>query len=419
MYLIASPEENPMKMTLFLRRIPTGIITTRDVSAMSRSALAGVAALTAVALSACGGTSAGTTATRGAVSQEGLQHAEQAVDSHLNSLANFQAPGAAVPGLAAYRGRTIAYIPVTLKATYFEAEFEQITAAAALLGMKVQVCDAQAQPTAATQCLNQAVAARSAGIITDSLPFALAHNAYAAAVKAGIPVVASDVTDPLPSDWTGHVLTTNNGQDVGARLMADAIIADSQGKADVLFLNTTTTSTTKVSSDAVLNEFSTQCPGCEVTTAAWEATAVQKIPTTVSVALTAHPNVNYVYVSYDQPAGPPAIQGVQNSGRKAKLKLIGYGADVSAMQRLADGTQLADVAVDPALVAWNNTDRLLRLIAGVRVPAESAYVIPRRVFTKDNVTSVKGTSVDEFKSGSWFTDGKFRQTYEQLWTNAS
>ncbi|MFJ5780162.1 sugar ABC transporter substrate-binding protein [Streptomyces sp. NPDC093094] len=389
--------------------------TSRAATGRTKWALLAVTALATASLSACGGSdsSDGTGSPR--ASAEGVAHAKAAVEQHLPALDQFVAPGREISGLEGFKGRTIAYVPITLKATYFQAELEQITEAAELLGMKVQVCDAQAQPTVATQCINQAVAARSAGIITDSVPFALARNAYAAAVKADIPVVASDVSDPVPAEWEGHMATTDNGQDVGGRLMADAIIADSGGDADVLFVNTTSTSTTKRSSDAVLDEFRTQCPGCRVTTAAWEPTAVQKIPTTVSVALNADRNIDYVYVSYDQPAAPLAIQGMQLSGRADELKLVGYGSDVTAMQRLASGKQLADVAVDPALVAWNNTDRLLRMMTETDVPAASAYTIPRRIFNKSNIGSVNGRSVDEFKNGAWFTDGSFRKTYAQLW----
>ncbi|MDL4818589.1 sugar ABC transporter substrate-binding protein [Actinomadura opuntiae] len=379
------------------------------------AAAAAAAALTAAGLSACGESDASGGAGHGATSAAGLQHAKTAVENHKNVQGTFKAPGEKIAGLGKFKGRTIAYVPITLKATYFQAELEQITQAAAPLGMKVQVCDAQAQPTAATQCLNQAVASGSAGIITDSLPFALARNAYAAAAKAGVPVVASDVSDPIPQQWANKVVTTDNGQDVGGRLMADAIIADSGGKAKVLFVNTTSTSTTKKSSDAVLEEFKTYCPGCKVTTAAWEASAVQKIPTTVSVALNADPSIDYVYVSYDQPASPPALQGMQLSGRANKLKVVGYGSDVAAMQRIANGKQLADVAVDPALVAWNNTDHLLRMLSGAQRPEESAYTIPRRVFNKSNIHSVNGGSVKDFKDGAWFTDGSFRKTYAQLW----
>jgi ribose transport system substrate-binding protein len=377
---------------------------------------AAVAALGLAVLTACGNSASGSTAPAAATSPADVTAAKSAVDAQLAALTQIKAPGGQVTGLGKFSGGTIAYIPITLKATYFEAELEQITQAVQPLGLRVQVCDAQAQPTVATQCLDQAVSAKSVGIITDSLPFALAKNSYASAVAAGIPIVASDVSDPLPPEWAGKITTTDNGQDVGSRLMADAIIADSGGTANVLFVNTTSTSTTKESSDAVLDEFAKRCPGCKVQQVGWEATAVQKIPTAVSVALNSNPGVGYVYTSYDQPAGPLVIQGMQLSGRADKLKLVGYGADVSAMQRIAGGNQFVDVAADPALIAWNNTDRLLRMMSGAQVPPASEYTVPRRVFNSSNVGTVNGASVDEFKNGAWFTDGSFRQTFHQLWS---
>ncbi|WP_410574769.1 sugar ABC transporter substrate-binding protein [Amycolatopsis sp. cmx-4-61] len=352
---------------------------------------------------------------RGTTPAANVEHATSQVQSHRTASTSVKAPAAVIPGLDKLRGKTVGYIPITLKATYFQAQLEQLTEALTPLGVHVQACDAQAQPTVATQCLNQAVAAGSAGIITDSLPFALARNAYAAATSANIPVVAADVSDALPPEWRGKILETNNGQDVGSRLMADAIISDSKGSANVLFANTTSTSTTQKSSDAVQDEFAKFCQGCKVTTVAWDATAVQKIPTAVSVALNADPSIDYVFASYDQPAGPLVIQGMQLSGRNRSLKLVGYGADVSAMQRISTGAQLADVAADPALVAWNNADRLLRMTVGQQPPGDDGYTTPRRVFDSTNIRTVNGSSVAAFKDGSWFTDGSFRKTYQQLW----
>ena len=66
-------------------------------------------------------------------------------------------------------------------------------------------------------------------------------------------------------------------------------------------------------------------------------------------------------------------------------------------------------------MAWNNTDRLLRLMSGADVPEASAYMIPRRIFNKSNIDSVDGRSVKGFKNGAWFTDGSFRDTYHKLW----
>ena len=398
-----------------------GLAAVAAAAVLGLSACASSTASSTVASSATGSsaTAAGTSADAGstgtASGSAGVAHAKAQIASHLNMQTTFQVPGGPVTGLAKFKGRTITYIPITLQATYFQAEYAQISSAAALLGIKVQVCNAEAQPTVATQCINQAVAAKSAGIITDSLPFALAQNAYAAAVAANIPVVASDVLDPLPAGWSKDLVATSNGQDVGGRLMADAIIADSGGTAQVLFANTTSTSTTKDSSDAVLNEFSTYCPGCKVTTVNWDPSQVQQIPTAVSVALNANRNIGYVYASYDQPAGPAVVQGMQLSGRKSNLKLVGYGAVVAAMGQIADGSQLADVAVDPAIVAWNNTDRLLRMMAGQPVPAESAYTVPRRAFDSSNISSVDGSSVKDFEDGAWFSNGSFRGDYAKLW----
>ncbi len=378
-----------------------------------------IAVLAAVTLTACGSSngsgSSGTTSGAASTGSSGVDHAKSEVESHLAALSSFKAPGGPISGLDALKGGTITYVPITLQATFFQAQYEQISQAAAPLGIKVQSCDAKSQPTVATQCINQAVAAKSIGIITDSIPFALAQNAFDAAAAANIPILASDANEPVPASLTGKVVTSTTGQDVGGRLMADAIIADSGGSAHVLFVNSTSNNSAKQVSAAVQDEFKAYCPGCVVSTATWEPTSVQKIPTAVSVGLNADPKINYVYTRYDTPAGPLVLQGMQLSKQGSSLKLVGYGADPAALQRIKNGTQLADVATDSGLGAWNNTDRLLRTVTKTPVPAESAYTLPRRIFNSTNVSSVGDLTVDAFKSGAWFSDGQFRSTYKQVW----
>lgn len=388
-----------------------------------RTAATAGAVLAAVTLAACAsnsstnagsGSSSSASASGGA--SEGVKYSRSQVAANLNPVRDVKIPEGSISGLEKFRGGTVTYVPITLQATYFQAQAEQISEALKPLGIKVQACDAKAQPTVATQCINQAIAGKSVGIVTDSLPFALAQNAYDAAAAAGIPIVASDVTDEVPEAQKGKITTTVNGQDVGARLMANAIIADSGGGAHVLFVSQTTTSTTKKVAEAVREEFATRCPDCVVSEAPWEPTAVQKIPTAVSVGLSKDPQIRYVFVQYDQPAGPLAIQGMKLSSQATGLKLVGYGSDVSAMQRIANGEQLADVATDPAVIAYNNTDRLLRMMTGMKVPdAAASYTVPRRVFNGTNINTVQGTNVEQFKNGAWFTDGSFRTDYQKLW----
>lgn len=322
----------------------------------------------------------------------------------------FPAPGPALTGVKGkLTGKTVWYIPIFLQAPIFTAESVALTEALKTAGATVHVCDAATNPSTADSCLKQAVSSHAAGIVTGAMDYSFASQAYAAAIAAKIPIVATDNDKPGSFPNSPDVRRLTIGGPVYAALGADWIIADSGGKAHVLYVadnsNAGVTQTT-----AVKGEFTKQCPGCKLTVVNFSDPTIDKLPTAVSSAMTANPKIDYVFGGYDAPSGIFALQGAkQVTGRK--FTYLTVTGQPPGLQRVAGGQQAADPGVDTAETMWNASDALLRMITGAK---QVTYLPAVRLFTKSNVPSDTKSS-SAYAAGTWYSNGGFAAMYKKLW----
>jgi ribose transport system substrate-binding protein len=363
--------------------------------------------------SGAGGTASAAAAGSTPSATAGVAHARSVLAGVGGIVTSFSPVGPAVSGAAAHRGETITYIPIFLQAGYFSVSAANLKQAAAEVGINLQVCDGKAVPSTVAACFTQAISDRSAAIITDSVPIAEAPNNYAAAAAAKIPVVMLNNDTPISASLAPYVRSLSVRQVAYAGYGADAIIAASGGKANVLAVLSDESGETKMAEAAFLKEMATYCPGCSVTTVTYLSNELQDVPTQVSTALLKHPDTNYVFAQYDSPLAPAVIQGMQQAPKTSSIKLIAEGGDLGGLQRVAAGQQFADISNDPAYSAWSALDYALRLIVNPNA-AEPAYQIPARVFYSSTVKPLSLTE-SAWIAGSWYTSGSFRTMYESLW----
>ena len=392
--------------------------------------LLGAAALVAMTAAACssgqsstsdaGGTSsptaAGSTAsgsTAAASTAAGVAHAQSVLAGIGGDVTSFSPVGSAISGLAAHRGETVTYIPIFLEAGYFSVSAANLKQAAAQVGINLEVCDGKAVPSTVAACFTQAISDHSAAIITDSVPIAEAPNSYAAAASAKIPVVMLNNDTPISGSLAPYVRSLSVGQVSYAAEGADAIIAASGGKANVLAVLSADNGETELAAAAFQKEMATYCPGCSVTTVTYQTAELEDVPTEVSTALLRHPDTNYVFAQFDSPLTPAVIAGIQQAHKTSSIKLIAEGGDLGGLQRVAAGQQFADIANDPAYSAWSGLDYALRLIVNPNA-AEPTYQIPARVFYSGTVKPLTLTD-SAWIAGSWYTNGSFRKMYDSLW----
>jgi ribose transport system substrate-binding protein len=384
---------------------------------MSISRVLGAAtAVTALAvLSACGGgdSSANAPADSGE-SQNSALAAE--VEAARAEVTNFATPTARFDA-STLRGKTVYYIPITLKAESFQIVSKSLTEAFRGVGVTVQACDGGANPSTSAACLGQAMAAHAAGVIADALPVGLAANAFAALRTAKIPVLivnqlrpAGQTDDKLLAYEPGNAVQMLN-------MAAKWIAADSGGSAKILTQEfTDSPNTVAYLEDNAFKTLKSACGGCENTVNKVSSANFSLIPSSTSSALLRNPGANYLWTEFDTIL-QPTMAGVQQAGFISKIKGVSTDGLLGGLQLLRAKNYLyADVAADYNFQAWANADSIMRMALGLDVPADPT--IPMRVFDRTNIDQIKNLDATGEQSGEWFGATTYKDVYTKLWSGA-
>ncbi|WP_306207100.1 sugar ABC transporter substrate-binding protein [Actinoplanes sp. RD1] len=328
-------------------------------------------------------------------------------------------PGYAIPadpisGLDAVKGKTVYYIPITQQAPQFGVTQKALTAALGKAGVKVQTCNGNATPTDISACVSQATRARAGAIVTDAIPYALGANALDAAIAAGIPVLNTnqlpDETHPA-AEKHGYITAPGSDQMVA---VADWIINDSGGKAEVVINQSTDGPSAVAYVTAAKDEFAKECPDCKVTINPISSANFSLIPSSTSSALLKNPGVKYVVSEFDQYL-QPTLGGVQQAGRLAGVKGLTGAAQLAGLQMLKNGNFLyAGVSQASAYQGWADADAVLRMMTGTSGADLPEHKIPIRLFTRETIGSVSLTDAAQ-ASGEWFGPTDFPASYLKLW----
>lgn len=380
------------------------------INTRQRIALVGVGAAATVLLAACStGTSdssSSSTASAGPLADK--------VAALEKAGSGYPVPSGQVSGVDALKGRTVYYIPITQQSPQFAVTQTALEAAFGKVGVTLQVCNGNATPTGVAACLSQATKARAGAIITDAIPYVLAANAFDAAIKAGIPVLNTNQTEDSAHPAAaklGYIYAPGSEQMVA---VADWIINDSNGKANVVINQSTDGPSPVAFVAAAKAEFAKECPGCTVTINAISSANFPLIPSSTSSALLKNPNAKYVVSEFDQYL-QPTLAGVQQAGKIAAVRGVSGAAQLSGLQMLDKKNFLyASVGQASAYQGWVDADAVLRMMTGTAGDKLPRYTIPIRLFTRDTIGSVPLTAAAQ-ASGEWFGPADYTNAFLGLW----
>lgn len=349
-------------------------------------------------------------------SSSGVATAKAEIAKYSGLSTTFTAPGPSIHAAKLLRGKTVWYVPVFLESGYFETEEAALADALKPLGAKLQVCDAKASPTTASACITQAVSSNAAGIVTSAVPVDFAQQAYTDAVDHKIPVVAAQNTSAPPNTagFRRYFVGTSLNEALLGRLIADEVIVNSNGHANVLFADDTSDALTAEMGSGIVSAIAARCPDCKVAQMTFQDYDLENVAAQVQTAIDQHPGVNYVVTQYDDPSGPVVAEGAAQAN--PSVKFVASGGTPASLKNVAQGTMLANSGIDPVSNAWNLTDALLRIIAD-KPSVASHYVVYHRLFTKSNTTPIAGqlNNSADWVSGRWYSNGAFKAGYLKLW----
>jgi len=382
----------------------------------------GTAVAAVALLAACSSSSSSTTSTSSSSSAtaaasasspagSGLALAQQTVAKLEATTSSYPVPTASVPGVSKLAGRTVFYIPLLQDVPTFAVAAQTMKAALARAGLKLQVCDGQAQPTAVAACVQQAVGAHAAGIVLDAIPYGMAYSALNGAVAKGVPVLVADqVPQPASTPNTDKVSYLPGAQGQASQI-AWWMIADSGGKANGIIAEEIDNPSSIAQVTDSLAIYKKYCPACVITVKQISASTTALEAAATSSNLQTHPAATYYFTEFEDSL-QPTIQGIQQDGKASSISLSVAAGTVNGLGLLKSGSLVkAVVVVDEAYEGWALTDEILRMATGTAPVQET---IPTRLFTRQNIGTIQVTAGDQ-ASGVWFGSTSFENDFAKVW----
>lgn len=276
--------------------------------------------------------------------------------------------------------------------------------AANALGWRNSVINVQ-DPTGYDQAVQTAITEGANGIVLVGVDQSLIPQGLAMAHQKHIPVVSIfQYNTPSP---TGVNVEVSPSATAEGKALADAMIANTKGNVNVLFLNDAEFSLPVHMLAAAKAELAA-CTQCKVTYASpinFTAAVVNtNLPGEVVSAVRSDPSINSIIVGFDPPA-TFVIPALDQAGLKGKVKMYSQLGTTSALSFIAQNNIMtADMGASNEWGGWAGMDEMVRLLNGQPIVNEN---VPVLMLTASNLPP----------SGKPFTGdyAGFQAKYKALW----
>jgi ABC-type sugar transport system substrate-binding protein len=377
---------------------------------MKRTVLAGVVALAAVAVTACGGSSSSSSApshSTTAPSHSASAPSSGSLAQYGQAVAQGEAPvtwnGPTQPAKAP-KGKTLTVVTCTEALEGCKLLTEGSVHAAQAVGWTTHVIDVQ-NPTGYDAAVSTAVTQGASAVVLVGIDSRLIPGGIKAAHAKNVPLVSIfQYNTPGPDSVDVEVSPDANTE---GKLLADKMIADHNGKVNVLFMPDAEFSLPVHVLAAAKNELQS-CSACHVTFAPeinFTATSVNTtLPGRVVAELRTNPGINSILVGFDPPS-TFVIPAIDAAGLQSQVKMYTQLGTTSALNFVRQGDVLsADIGASNEWGGWAGLDEAIRLLDGQKPVAEN---VPVELLTSKNLPASGQPFVGAYAG--------FKQKYLALW----
>jgi ABC-type sugar transport system substrate-binding protein len=401
----------------------------RRLVARGRAAAIPAVAVAAVAGGAIGVSSAVAKSSGHAastVSKAELAKAKAAVTA-AQTAPKWYAPGPAVNGKKALRGKTIVTFPISSQIDACNTKGQQgyLDSEAKALGAKVIPLQSNTGPTGWQANLSQAATDKaSAVVMLCGVPASLIAQPLATLQADHIPVIDGNYNQTagnksFPTTGLSAETGVNTIQGVQTDL-ADALVNLNGKPAKILFLNSPQVAQYSGATGGLNAAIKSYCPGsCSIVkeedfgTQDWSG---PKEIAAVTSDLQANPSINTVIVTFDG-----MTDGIESTvqlaaATHAGLKMYAWGGGLSEIKNVqSSSTFVGDSGPDEKWDAYYQLDQTIRLLAHKPAASVTKEVAPNLFFTKSNakIFSVGGNG--QAYSDQAFSNGAFVGDFLRLW----
>lgn len=293
--------------------------------------------------------------------------------------------GATTLGLPVLRAQaaspTYALVTINQQALFFNQMNDGAKQAAAKAGAKLVIFNANNDPAAQNNAIDDYIQQRVQGLIVDAIDVNGLMPAVKAAAAAGIPVIAVDAILPTGPQKAQVGVDNAEGGKMAAQFLAEYVQAHMGGKAQLGIVGALNSFIQNLRQKGFQDALASD-PKIKLVQVV-DGRNIQDNAMSVSeTLLTGNPGLNAIYAT-GEPALVGALAAVDSQGRTSGVKVVGWDLSAAAIRAIDKGYLLAVVQQDPSLMGAAAVDALDKLRQGQSVPAQINTKLT--LVTKQNV----------------------------------
>lgn len=343
-----------------------------------------------------------------AAQQNGVEHAKARIAQY-QQVPDFVPPGPPFDARTCMEDKTIFSVPVSNTIPFAQTIEDSMSAIAEEIGFEFIVWENQGSPTQHVQGMDRATNLKVdlIDLLGGTDPRVLSPQVDAARA-AGIEVVTSHYSgleQTVPDNLSGNVPIDYY---LGGQLLADWVIAKTEGDADVLVVVSRDGFSTEPLETGIVNEFEEHCPNCNVEVVDvpirdWAT----KIQSAVQNEILANPQLDYVIPIYDS-MSQFVVPAITITGTQDRVKIATFNGTPFVIGMIQDGQVEMDIGENLDWVGHAILDAEMRMLCGLE-PVEDPKV-PFYIFDESNAASAGTPPQSSVGYGDAYING-----YRELW----
>jgi ABC-type sugar transport system substrate-binding protein len=300
-------------------------------------------------------------------------------------------------------GKKVVFISCGVEACEIQGNI--IKQGAADLGWTAETIGTDGSPEQLQNAFKTALRQGADGVIINAVNRASVAKQIEQAKKEGVAFVTSASVDEPGDGILANIADKRNSGNIGEHLAAQ-IVADSDGKANTLFVNISAFQILKALGDQLSSSYKKYCPDCKYDALDIPVTSLGKdAPDRIVSYLRSHPQVNYVVLSVSNALGAGLPAALRAAGLADKVKIVGQSGDSQTFQDLQAKNINSVAAYDYYTVDYLMLDALARHFAGA--PPQPANP-PLWLVTPENMPA-------EATKGLFPVVPTYRDEFKKLW----
>ena len=300
-------------------------------------------------------------------------------------------------------GKKVVFISCGVEACEIQGNI--IKQGAADLGWTAETIGTDGSPEQLQNAFKTALRQGADGVIINAVNRASVAKQIEQAKKQGVAFVTSASVDEPGDGILANIADKRNSGNIGEHLAAQ-IVADSNGKANTLFVNISAFQILKALGDQFSSSYKKYCADCKYDALDIPVTSLGKdAPDRIVSYLRSHPQVNYVVLSVSNALGAGLPAALRAAGLADKVKIVGQSGDSQTFQDLQAKNINSVAAYDYYEIDYLMLDALARHFAGAPVQHTS---LPLWIVTPDNMPA-------EATKGLFPVVGSYRDEFKKIW----